>query len=37
MKMWVGNGMGAPKKFLADNGDEFANVKYTCENLNRIY
>ena len=23
MLLWVGNGLGAPKKFLADNGGEF--------------
>ena len=36
MMMWIGNGMGTPKKFLADNGGEFANAHYRdmCENLN---
>ena len=36
MLMWTGSGLGAPEKFLADNGEEFANEKYkdTCENLN---
>ena len=36
MKMWIGNGMRAPNKFLADNGGEFANAEYRdmCENLN---
>ena len=36
MQTWVGSGMGALKKFLADNGREFANPKFTdmCGNLN---
>ena len=28
MIMWIGSGLGAPKKFLADNGREFANEQY---------
>ena len=28
MQMWIGNGFGAPAKFLADNGGEFANEEY---------
>ena len=34
--LWVGSGFGCPKKFLADNGGEFANSEYKdmCENLN---
>lgn len=33
---WIGSGPGAPGKFLADNGGEFANSEYRdmCENLN---
>ena len=36
MKLWIGSGMGPPKKFLADNGGEFANEIFRdmCENLN---
>ena len=36
MTLWIGNGMGAPKKFLADNGGEFANDEFRdmAENLN---
>ena len=36
MQTWVGSGMGTPKKFLADNGEKFANPEFTdmCENLN---
>ena len=36
MLMWVGCGMGAPKKFLADNGGEFPNEEYRdiCDNFN---
>jgi transposase InsO family protein len=36
MTKWVGSGLGTPKKFLADNGGEFANEEYKdmCENLN---
>ena len=26
--MWVANGFGTPKKFLIDNGGEFANESY---------
>lgn len=34
--MWIGDGLGNPQKFLADNGGEFANDKYRSlgENLN---
>ena len=28
MIMWIGSGLGAPKKFLVDNGREFANGEY---------
>ena len=28
MLLWVGNGLGVPKRFLADNGGEFANEQY---------
>jgi transposase InsO family protein len=36
MKLWIGSGMGPPKKFLADNGGEFANEIFRdmCENVN---
>ena len=36
MLLWVGNGLGAPKKFSADNRGEFANEEYKdmCANLN---
>ena len=36
MLMWIGSGLCAPEKFLADNGGECANEKYKdmCENLN---
>ena len=36
MFMWMASGLGAPRKFLADNGGEFANEEYQgmCENLN---
>ncbi|KAG1673036.1 DNA polymerase epsilon subunit 2 [Nymphon striatum] len=36
MTLWIGGGMGTPKKFLADNGGEFANADYRdmAENLN---
>ena len=36
MKGWIYNMFGAPRRFLADNGGEFANDKYRdmCENLN---
>ena len=36
VQMWIGNGFGSPKKFLADNGGEFANEEFKdmCENLN---
>ena len=35
IEMWIGTGVGSPKKFLADNGGEFANEEFTdmCENL----
>ena len=34
--LWVGEGFGAPMKFIADNGGEFANDEYrdVCQNLN---
>ena len=33
---WIGSGLGAPKKFLCDNGGEFANntLLDLCENTN---
>ena len=36
MTMWIGSGMGPPKRFLADNGGEFANEVFRdmCANLN---
>ena len=36
MTLWIGSGFGVPKKFLADNGGEFANEEYRdmCGNLN---
>ena len=36
MKLWIGSGMGPPRKFLADNGGEFANEEYRdmAQNLN---
>ena len=36
MTLWIGSGFGCPKKFLADNGGEFANEEYKdmCSNLN---
>lgn len=36
MRNWVGAGFGYPKKFLADNGGEFANDNFRdmCQNLN---
>ena len=36
MIMWIGSGLGAPKKFLEDNGREFANEEYKgmCSDLN---
>ena len=36
MKGWIYNMFGAPRRFLADNGGEFANDLYRemCENLN---
>ena len=36
MTMWIGSGMGPPKRFLADNGGEFANEVFRdmCSNLN---
>ena len=34
--LWIGGGFGAPMKFIADNGEEFANYEYrdVCQNLN---
>ena len=34
--MWMGSGLGAPKKFLSDNGRELTNEEYKdmCSNLN---
>ncbi|CAG2236150.1 unnamed protein product [Mytilus edulis] len=36
MSLWIGSGMGPPKRFLADNGGEFANeiFRAKCANLN---
>lgn len=36
LEKWIGTGLGCPKKFLADNGGEFANdtFKDMAENLN---
>ncbi len=36
LKLWIGSGFGPPRKFLADNGGEFANSEYRdmAENLN---
>ncbi len=36
MLLWIGSGLGSPRKFIADNGWEFANEKYKdmCANLN---
>ncbi|CAC5411357.1 unnamed protein product [Mytilus coruscus] len=36
MSLWIGNGMGPPKHFLADNGGEFVNEIFRdmCANLN---
>ncbi|KAG1704025.1 Retrovirus-related Pol polyprotein [Nymphon striatum] len=36
MALWIGSGMGPPKRFLADNGGEFANEIFRdmCANLN---
>ena len=36
MIMWIGSGLGVPKKFLADNGREVANEEYKdmCSNVN---
>lgn len=36
MTLWIGSGMGPPKRFLADNGGEFANEVFRdmCANLN---
>ena len=37
MKLWIGSGFSAPKKYLADNGGEFANEQYRnilYQNLN---
>ena len=34
--LWVRSEFGSPKKFLADNGEEFVKSEYKdmCENLN---
>ena len=34
--MWIGSGLGSLKKFIADNGREFADKQFRdmCENLN---
>lgn len=36
MSLWIGSGMGPPKRFLADNSGEFANEIFRdmCANLN---
>lgn len=36
MTVWIGSGIGPPKRFLADNGGEFANEAFRdmCANLN---
>ena len=36
METWLGTGLGAPVKFLCDNGGEFANTAFLemCENMN---
>ena len=36
MVMWMGAGLGSPKKFITDNGGEFANREFLdlCENVN---
>ncbi|VDI71372.1 Hypothetical predicted protein [Mytilus galloprovincialis] len=36
MSLWIGSRMGPPKRFLADNGGEFANEIFCdmCANLN---
>lgn len=36
LEKWIGTGLGCPKKFLADNGGEFANENFKdmAENLN---
>ena len=36
MTLWIGSGMGPPRKFLADNGGEFANEIFRdmCAYLN---
>lgn len=36
VETWLGTGLGAPKKFLCDNGGEFANNMFLdmCENTN---
>ena len=36
METWLGTGLGAPVKFLCDNGGEFANNIFMdmCENMN---
>ena len=36
IELWLGTGLGPPRKFLADNGGEFANSLFLemCENYN---
>lgn len=36
IEIWLGTGLGAPMKFLCDNGGEFANKLFLemCENMN---
>ena len=36
VQMWIGLNLGSPRKFLVDNGKEFANkqLRDMCENLN---
>ncbi|XP_045105480.1 uncharacterized protein LOC123500989 [Portunus trituberculatus] len=36
IETWLGSGLGAPRKFLCDNGGEFANSTFLdmCENMN---
>ena len=36
LEIWLGTGIGAPEKFLCDNGGEFANKTFLelCENMN---
>ena len=38
IEKWIGTGLGCPRKFLSDNGGEFANEDFRdmCENLNII-